>query len=53
MVCLVKYFTAEEELGRGSLSPLLFVLATDLLQSIANKAKDADLLRLPIHVGYT
>jgi hypothetical protein len=30
------------------LSPLLFVLATDLLQSILNKAKDMDLLSLPI-----
>jgi hypothetical protein len=30
------------------LSPLLFVLAADLLQSIINKAKDQGLLRLPI-----
>jgi hypothetical protein len=35
------------------LSPLLFVLAADLLQSIINKAKDMGLLRLPIDVGYT
>jgi hypothetical protein len=35
------------------LSPLLFVLATDLLQSLINKAKEMGLLRLPIHVGYT
>jgi hypothetical protein len=35
------------------LSSLLFVLAADLLQSIINKAKDSDLLRLPINVGYT
>jgi hypothetical protein len=30
------------------LSPLLFVLAADLLQSLMNKAKDLDLLKLPI-----
>jgi hypothetical protein len=30
------------------LSPLLFILATDLLQSIINKAKDLGLLRLPM-----
>lgn len=30
------------------LSPLLFVLAADLLQSIINKAKDLGLLKLPI-----
>jgi hypothetical protein len=35
------------------LSPLLFVLAADLLQSIINKAKNACLLRLPINLGYT
>jgi hypothetical protein len=35
------------------LSPLLFVLAVDLLQSIVNKAKDEGLLRLPVYVGYT
>ena len=32
----------------GPLSPLLFVLAADLLQSIVNKAKDLGLLKLPI-----
>ena len=30
------------------LSPLLFVLAADLLQSLVNKAKDSGLLKLPI-----
>jgi hypothetical protein len=30
------------------LSPLLFVLASDLLQSIINKAKDCGILKLPI-----
>jgi hypothetical protein len=34
------------------LSPLLFVLAADFLQSDVNKSKDIDLLRLSIHVGY-
>jgi hypothetical protein len=32
---------------------LLFVLIADLLQSIVNRDKDMDLLRLPIEVGYT
>jgi hypothetical protein len=32
----------------GSLVPLLFVLAADLLQSIINKAKDCGILKLPI-----
>jgi retron-type reverse transcriptase len=35
------------------LSPLMFVLAADLLQSLINKAKDMGLLRLPINVGCT
>jgi hypothetical protein len=35
------------------LSPLLFVLAADLLQTIINKAKDARLLRLPIDARYS
>jgi hypothetical protein len=35
------------------LSPLLFVLAADLLQSLVNRAKDMGLLRVPIDVGYT
>lgn len=35
------------------LSPLLFVLAADLLQSILNKAKERGILKLPIKLGYT
>jgi hypothetical protein len=35
------------------LSPLPFVLAADLLQSLVNKAKDMGLLRAPLNVGYT
>ena len=35
------------------LSPLLFVLAADHLQSIINKAKDQGLLNLPIPLQYT
>jgi hypothetical protein len=35
------------------LSPLIFVLVADLLQSILNKAKDEEILKLPIMVGYT
>jgi hypothetical protein len=35
------------------LSPLLFVLAADLLQSVINKAKTQNLLKLPIPLQYT
>jgi hypothetical protein len=35
------------------LSPLLFVLAADLLQSVINKAKENGILKLPIDVGYS
>jgi hypothetical protein len=35
------------------LSPLLFVLATDFLQSMINKAKDMGLLHLPIPMNAT
>jgi hypothetical protein len=35
------------------LSPLIFFLAANLLQSIINRAKDMGLFRLPIQVGYT
>jgi hypothetical protein len=35
------------------LSPLLFILAADLLQSVVNKAKDMGLLRVLVNVGYT
>jgi hypothetical protein len=34
------------------LSPLLFILAADLLQSIVNKARTEGILKLPIKVGY-
>ena len=34
------------------LSPLLFVLAADLLQSLLNKARQQELLRLPILVQH-
>jgi hypothetical protein len=36
-----------------SLSPLLFVLAADLLQNIVNKARMSGLLRLSIDLGHT
>jgi hypothetical protein len=32
---------------------LLFILAADLWQTIINRAKDNDILRLPIQAGYT
>jgi hypothetical protein len=35
------------------LSPLLFVLAVDLLQSIINKAKNQGLLKLPVPLQYS
>jgi hypothetical protein len=35
------------------LSPLLFVLAADLLQTLMNKAKDMNLIQLPISLSYT
>jgi hypothetical protein len=38
---------------RHPLSPLLFVLAVDLLQLIVNKARTEGILNLPISVGYT
>jgi hypothetical protein len=41
------------ELQGDPLSPLLFVLAVDLLQTIVNRAKDMGILRLSIDSGYT
>jgi hypothetical protein len=50
----VKVFHCRRGVSQGDpLSPLLFVLAADLLQSLINRAKEMGLLRLPIHVGYT
>jgi hypothetical protein len=34
-------------------SPLLFVLAADFLQTLVNKAKDMNLLKLPIPLEFT
>jgi hypothetical protein len=49
-----KVFHCRRGVRQGDpLSPLLFVLAADLLQSIVNKAKDIGLLRLPINVRCT
>jgi hypothetical protein len=48
-----KVFHCRRGVRQGDLlSPLLFVLTVDLLQSIVNKAKDMGLLRLPLNVGY-
>jgi hypothetical protein len=49
-----KVFHCKRGVRQGDpLSPLLFVLATDLLTSIINKAKHFGILNLPINVGCT
>jgi hypothetical protein len=49
-----KVFHCKRGVRQGDpLSPLLFVLVADLLQSILNKAKNQDLFRLPIPLRYT
>jgi hypothetical protein len=47
-----KQFHCKRGVKQGDLlSPLLFVLTVDLLQSIINEAKDLGLLKLPIVNG--
>lgn len=47
---LGKTFHCWRQVGQGDhLSPLLFDFVSDLLQSIVNRAKDLDLLKLPLH----
>jgi len=49
-----KKFHCKRGLRQGDpLSPLLFVITADLLQSIINEAKNRNVLRLPIPLQYT
>jgi hypothetical protein len=49
-----KVFHCRRGVRQGDpLSPLLFVLAADLLQSIVNKARSLGLMNVPIPVLYT
>jgi hypothetical protein len=49
-----KTFQCKREVRQGDpLSPLPFVLAVDFLQELLNKAKEMNLLNLPIPLSYT
>jgi hypothetical protein len=53
MVYLGRLLSARGVQQGDPLSPLLFVLASDLLQTLINKAKDLGLLSPPISMNST
>jgi hypothetical protein len=53
MVSLVNSFYVKVVLGRGTLSPTLYVLGSDLLQDVVNDLLSQGALSLPLQTGDT